>query len=141
MPCIPFTFKGGRGILCTRTPRPRCACGRPSEFQCDAPTQRKSGTCDKHLCSKCATAVGPDKHLCPVHKAEMIDRVVLHGTPGDEPGSQRMHPVQPYDGEPRPTVALSMRRLDGVLVRDVGVVFFYSRTDEHGLPHYRLRAA
>lgn len=71
----------------------------------------------------------------------MIDRVVLHGTPGDEPGSQRMHPVQPYDGEPKPTVTLRMKQLDGALVRDVDVVFFYSHTDEHALPHYRRRGA
>lgn len=71
----------------------------------------------------------------------MIDRVVLHGTPGDEPGSQRMHPVQPYDGEPKPTVTLRMKHLDGVLVRDVDVIFFYSHTDDGGLPHYRRRGA
>lgn len=71
----------------------------------------------------------------------MIDRVVLHGTPGDEPGSQRMHPVRPYDGEPKLTVTMHMKQLDGAYVRDHDVVFFYSHTDEHGLPHYRLRGA
>jgi hypothetical protein len=72
MPCIPFTFKGGRGFMCTRTPArvPRCVCGLPSAYQCDAPSQRKSGTCDRHLCAGCATEVGPDKHLCRTHAAE-----------------------------------------------------------------------
>lgn len=71
----------------------------------------------------------------------MIDRVVLHGTPGDEPGSQRMHQVAPYEGDPKPTVTLHMKRIDGAIVRDEDVVFFYLHTDEHGLPHYRRRAA
>ncbi len=71
MPCTPFELPGGgRGFLCTRSPRPRCACGKPGAFQCDAPSKRRSGTCDKHLCASCATEVGPDRHLCPVHVAE-----------------------------------------------------------------------
>lgn len=81
MPCTPFTINGATGILCTRTRRPGCACGRPSEFQCDAPTMRKSGTCDKHLCSKCATEVGPDKHLCRTHAAEQQQRQDHEPTP------------------------------------------------------------
>lgn len=68
MTCQPFTLpNGARGILCTRSRRPRCACGQPATLQCDAPTKRKSGTCDRHLCERCATEVGPDKHLCPTH--------------------------------------------------------------------------
>ena len=70
MPCTPFTLPGGvRGILCSRTPRPRCACGQPATIQCDAPTKtkRRSGTCDRHLCAACAKEVEPDRHLCPEH--------------------------------------------------------------------------
>lgn len=68
MPCQPFTLpNGARGVLCTRSRRPRCACGQPATLQCDAPTKRKSGTCDRHLCAACAVEVGPDKHLCPGH--------------------------------------------------------------------------
>jgi len=70
MPCTPITIPGRvRGILCTRTPRPRCACGQPSEFQCDAPTKRPGRTCSRHLCAACATTTGPDTHLCPTHAA------------------------------------------------------------------------
>lgn len=66
MPCTPFTLPGGsRGFVCSRTPRPRCACGKPSEYQCDAPKGRS--TCSRHLCASCATQVGPDTHLCPEH--------------------------------------------------------------------------
>jgi len=66
MPCTPFTLPGGaRGFVCSRTPRPRCACGKPSEYQCDAPRGRS--TCSRHLCAACATQVGPDTHLCPDH--------------------------------------------------------------------------
>lgn len=83
MPCVPFTLGTARGIICTRTRRPRCACGQPATLQCDAPTPaklissgpnagrvRKAGTCDKHLCTSCATEVGADRHLCPEHKGQ-----------------------------------------------------------------------
>lgn len=70
MPCTPFNINGARGFVCTRGPRPRCACGKPATLQCDAPAKRKSGTCDKHLCAACATDVGPDRHLCAAHAAE-----------------------------------------------------------------------
>jgi hypothetical protein len=56
------------GILCTRTRRPRCACGTAATLQCDAPSKRRSGTCDKHLCTSCATEVRPDRHLCQGHR-------------------------------------------------------------------------
>jgi hypothetical protein len=55
---------GARGFICTRGPRPRCACGKPATLQCDGPSRRKSGTCDKHLCAGCAAEVGTDRHLC-----------------------------------------------------------------------------
>ncbi len=69
----------------------------------------------------------------------MIDRVVLHGVPYDDPGTRRMHPVHPYDGEPKPTVELPMRHRDGAIVKDKTIVFFYLHTDADDLPHYRSR--
>jgi hypothetical protein len=69
MPCTPFTLGTARGFICTRGQRPRCACGKPATLQCDAPTKRKSGTCDRHLCAGCAVEVGPEKHLCQGHAA------------------------------------------------------------------------
>ena len=89
MPCTPFTRPGGgSGILCTRTRRPRCACGQPATLQCDAPTKRRSGTCDKHLCASCATEVGPDRHLCQQHatsgfatRNEALERQAHEPTP------------------------------------------------------------
>lgn len=69
MPCTPVTLPGGvRAIVCHRTRRPRCACGAPATLQCDAPAQRKSGTCDRYICPACATEVGPDRHLCQQHR-------------------------------------------------------------------------
>lgn len=52
MPCTPFQIDGARGFICSRTPRPRCACGQPAMLQCDAPTRRSTGTCDRHLCQQ-----------------------------------------------------------------------------------------
>ena len=48
------------------------ACGQPATIQCDAPTKRRGGTCDRHLCADCATATGPDTHLCPTHAASGV---------------------------------------------------------------------
>ena len=73
MPCQPFTLPNGvSGFICSRTPRPRCARGQPSAFQCDAPTGRRNGTCSRHLCAQCATVAGPDTHLCPTHAAQGV---------------------------------------------------------------------
>lgn len=81
MPCTPFTLTGGaRGFICSRTRRLRCACGQAATLQCDAPSQRRSGTCDRHVCATCATEVGPDKHLCAVH-AEQLQREEHEPTP------------------------------------------------------------
>lgn len=75
MPCTPFTLKGVRGIICSRTRRPRCACGQPATLQCDAPSKRRSGTCDKHLCASCAKEVGPDQHMCQAHAQQSAEPV------------------------------------------------------------------
>lgn len=55
MGCTPFTLGNARGFICSRSRRPRCACGQPATLQCDAPSKRRSGTCDRHLCAGCAT--------------------------------------------------------------------------------------
>lgn len=97
MPCTPLTFPdGSRAIVCTRGPRPRCACGTRATLQCDAPMPsklissglnagrvRKPSTCDRHLCTSCATEVGPDRHLCQEHAAS-----------GFEPANEASQPVQ-----------------------------------------------
>lgn len=69
------------------------------------------------------------------------DRVALHGVPGDEAGTIRMHPVVPFVGAPPPSVALLSFSLDGVLVSGRVVVFFYLYTDAEGIPHYRQRCS
>ena len=69
MPCTPFSIGNARGFICTRGPRPRCACGQSASLQCDGPSKRRSKTCDKRLCTSCAKEVGPDRHLCPQHAA------------------------------------------------------------------------
>lgn len=79
MPCTPFTLPGGaRGFVCTRSRRtaPRCACGKPSQFQCDAEAGRRSGTCDRHMCTSCATELAPDLHVCPKHTASKLPAAV-----------------------------------------------------------------
>lgn len=71
MPCTPFSIGGARGFICTRGRAYggtyRCACGKVATLQCDAPSKRKSGTCDAHICHACATEIGPDRHLCRAH--------------------------------------------------------------------------
>lgn len=68
---------GSRAIVCTSARRgakqQKCACGKPATIQCDwkLPQMRdtigKQGTCDRHICEKCALEVAPDKHLCGEH--------------------------------------------------------------------------
>jgi len=76
MPCDPFvvTLPDGstvKGFVCSRGQKqpPRCKCGRKAPLLCDQPlTGPKTGkTCDRPLCERCATEVGPDRHLCPAH--------------------------------------------------------------------------
>ena len=75
MPCTRAPILGGGyAIICTRGPRRWCACGQRATLQCDAPSQRRSGTCDRHICAACATEVGPDRHLCREHAAEKRQR-------------------------------------------------------------------
>ena len=70
MGCTPFRLADGTaGFICTRTPRPRCACGEPATIQCDEPTGRRKGTCSRHLCAACAVEIEPEVHLCPAHAA------------------------------------------------------------------------
>lgn len=59
---------GGVAIACSRRKRKRCACGKPATLECDwKMPQRKSGTCDAPICSRCTTSPAPDKDLCREH--------------------------------------------------------------------------
>lgn len=50
-------------------------CAYPSGFLCDGPRRDGRGTCDRSLCLRHATQVGPDGHLCPGCRTEAIDEV------------------------------------------------------------------
>ncbi len=67
MPCTSVRLPGGgAAIVCTTTPR--CGCGRSAPLLCDWKVpSKKSGTCDKPICSQCATSPAPGKDLCPTH--------------------------------------------------------------------------
>lgn len=62
--CNARQYSVGWWSLDDRGWRWNAACGQPATIQCDAPTKRRSGTCDRHLCANCATEVGPDRHVC-----------------------------------------------------------------------------
>lgn len=71
MICDHVSLPGGRSaIVCRSRRRQRCDCGRPATLLCDwkVPT-KKSGTCDKPICWRCATSPAPGKDLCPKHAA------------------------------------------------------------------------
>jgi len=64
-PCVglipdPRTPPGQRG----KPPMVRCL--GISSLLCDWPLEG-GGTCDAPLCPDHATAIGPDRHLCPLH--------------------------------------------------------------------------
>lgn len=65
-----------------------------------------------------------------------IDKVALHGTPIDDPGTVRMHPVRPYEGDPHLTVSI---RIDRMGLPPLEVAYIYLRTDDSGIPHYRAK--
>lgn len=75
MPC----FKSGSTIICTRggAYSSKCVyCDRPASKLCDGPAPAGSGrkTCDKNLCSRCATSGGPGRDLCRTHAAEAVSK-------------------------------------------------------------------
>jgi len=76
MPCQHVKIDGVSAIVCgPRTRRRKCACGRPSSRLCDWKIRgKKSGTCDKPLCDRCARQPAPEKDLCPEHAAEWDKR-------------------------------------------------------------------
>jgi hypothetical protein len=73
MPCTPFRSSDGRvsGWICSRgsMSKPCKSCGRRSTKLCDYKLSgSKSGkTCDVPICDRCATSVGKNLDLCPVH--------------------------------------------------------------------------
>jgi len=61
---------GGKAIVCGTTPK--CKCGRRAPLLCDWKVpEKKSGTCDKPICARCATSPAPDKDICPDHAAAL----------------------------------------------------------------------
>lgn len=50
-------------------------CGGVSLFLCDYP-MGKGETCDIKLCDNCASEVGKNFHLCPVHYAEFTQKCI-----------------------------------------------------------------
>lgn len=69
MPCQHVSLPGGgSAIVCTSRRLQRCACGRPATLLCDWKVpERRSGTCDEAVCTRCATSPAPDKDLCAKH--------------------------------------------------------------------------
>ncbi len=69
MTCETYTMPNGSvAIICGSSPRKRCACGRPATLECDWKVpSRRSGTCDRPLCSHCTYVPDKNKDLCPEH--------------------------------------------------------------------------
>lgn len=74
MPCHHVDLGNGTGAIVCTGRAARCACGRRADRLCDwkVPT-RKSGTCDKPVCSSCSTKPAPEKDLCPAHARAFAD--------------------------------------------------------------------
>jgi len=71
MVCTPVKIGDTVAIVCTPHQRARrCGCGGRAELLCDwKVSDRKSGTCDRPICHRCAKEVAADKHLCPDHQS------------------------------------------------------------------------
>lgn len=72
MKCQHVTVPGGySAIVCGTRTRHRCKCGRAADLLCDWKVKgKRSGTCDRPICSRCTTKPAPDKDLCLEHAAE-----------------------------------------------------------------------
>lgn len=68
--CHKVNLPDGVVIICRRSRRslpPKCyVCGRPSDRLCDFSVSSRK-TCDRPLCSHCASNVCGDYDLCPEH--------------------------------------------------------------------------
>ncbi len=74
-------------IVCgLRTFKKFCQCGREAVALCDwKVTARKTGTCDRPVCSSHAKAVaGGRKHLCPEHQVRYDEWKRRHPSPQGE---------------------------------------------------------
>ncbi len=73
MACNYFKIGKVEGIICGRGPRMHVCgnCGRPGDILCDYP--KGDGTCDRKLCRRCSTSVGPDRDYCRSHPMKSID--------------------------------------------------------------------
>lgn len=72
MPCNRVNVGGVTAIVCTSGRRKRCRCGKPATLECDWKVpKRKSGTCDKPICSSCAISPAPGKDICPDHAEDL----------------------------------------------------------------------
>ncbi len=73
MPCNVYRSDDGEitAIVCSRGRQSRklCSCGRPATLLCDWPLAGpKAGkTCDRPICTRCASHVGPDRDYCQAH--------------------------------------------------------------------------
>lgn len=66
----------------SRKPRRRCSCCRDAwaTLECDHPTpSRKSGTCDKPLCRRCAVNGGENIDYCPTHPPAAGAQLAMEG--------------------------------------------------------------
>jgi hypothetical protein len=89
MACEHVTLpEGGHAIVCSS--RRRCECGRPEMLLCDwIVPGKKSGTCDKPLCSRCSMSPAIGKDLCSTHwqayQVWLADRAARRASSGGAP--------------------------------------------------------
>lgn len=61
---------GGVAIVCGSRGKKCRTCKRRATLECDWKVpERKSGTCDEPICTRCAISPAPGKDLCPTHAA------------------------------------------------------------------------
>lgn len=82
---VPIRDGAGKviGIACTRERRAHCAtagCRGDAVLLCDFPVTRrgKPTRCNRHVCRRCAKAVGKREHFCPPH-ARTAGNAAEHG--------------------------------------------------------------
>lgn len=82
MTCRTVQVDGVTAIVCSRGQRPKkctCCAQMSATLLCDWTVS--SGTCDKAVCTRCATHVGPNRDLCRQHAIAWAER---HAQPTGE---------------------------------------------------------
>lgn len=108
MVCELIKIPDGHAFICSRGKRtPKCFyCGNPAGLECDYPVDKsvkKSGICDKKICSNCSINVGDNLDHCKAHSQKIVGTITI--------GNYKLGDKGIYIGRAMPTYNLKQSPL------------------------------